>query len=150
MAELREEIHGLNFDSEINELIGNILLTNNWLVEKLKTFFAEHGVTYQQYNVLKILAQEAGKQVNPAQIKQMMVDKNPDVTRLCDRLEAKGLIIRKTNSVNKRQILVSLTGEGLKLYETIRPKVNAFTLTLPACSPAECKAISAGIDKVRG
>lgn len=150
MSELKDEVPGLNFDSEINKLICNILLTNNWLEEKLKSFFAGFGVTYQQYNVLKILAQDATKPLNPAQIKLMMVDKNPDVTRLCDRLEAKGMIVRKTNAMNKRQILVSLSVEGLKIYTDMRPKVNAYTLSLPACSPMECKAISDGIDKVRG
>ena len=101
------------------ELGLNLLETFNWAYTKSQLFFARYGLTSQQYNVLKILA-ENDKALSTSDILAQMVEKNAGVSRLVDRLVLKKLVVKETVASDKRLIAIIITNEG----ETLLNKVN--------------------------
>jgi DNA-binding MarR family transcriptional regulator len=91
------------------------------LKREFAAIVAPHGITLQQYNVLRIL-RDAGPQGLPTlAIADRMIERAPGITRLVDRLETKGLIARKRTESNRRQVLCYLTRQGLNLLSELDP-----------------------------
>src|SRR5690606_34034541 len=86
--------------------------------------FKQFDITHQQYNVLRILRGRKGEPACCGEVKEVMLDKNPDITRLSDRLITKGFIERSTNPQNRREVQLSITEEGLKLLEKVDPELE--------------------------
>ena len=81
-------------------------------------FFQEHGVTPQQFNVLRILADDSeGEGLPCSSISDRLMNRVPDITRLLDRLERAGLVRRYRDSRDRRVVRASLTEEGGALVE---------------------------------
>ena len=80
----------------------NLIFTYNWLINKHKDFFKPFGITNQQYNILRILKGQFPKSISGADIKERMLDKNSDVSRLIDRLLLKKLVIKSQCPSDKR------------------------------------------------
>ncbi|GEP89004.1 DNA-binding transcriptional regulator, MarR family [Chitinophaga terrae (ex Kim and Jung 2007)] len=99
------------------QLALNLVKTFNWVTEHWQRFFEAYGLTSQQYNVLKIIA-EAERPLSTSEILNKMVEKSAGVSRLVDRLVIKNLVEKKINASDKRLIDVSLTPTGTALlYE---------------------------------
>src|SRR5690606_1593325 len=74
-----------------------------------------HGLTMQQYNVLRILRGARPDPLPTMDIAERMMDRTPGITRLLDRLEAKGLVRRERCQDDRRQVLCTITPVGLEL-----------------------------------
>jgi DNA-binding MarR family transcriptional regulator len=74
----------------------NLLYTAAWLDDRNKNFFKEYGITNQQFNILRILRGQLPNKISGAEIKNRMLDKNSDVSRLLDRLVLKKLVTKKS------------------------------------------------------
>jgi DNA-binding MarR family transcriptional regulator len=98
---LEDEIKQSRFTSAQQKAMVNIIFTANWATAKLRDIIKVHNITLQQYNVLRILRGKYPKAANPGEIKAVMLDKNPDLTRLCDRMSRQGLISRSVDEVNR-------------------------------------------------
>jgi DNA-binding MarR family transcriptional regulator len=116
-----------------------------------KKKFKEVDITFQQYNVLRILRGKFPESLNPGEIKSVMLDKSPDLTRLVDRLLAKELVERGTCEVNRRKIDIKISQKGLDFLKSIDKKVKgvheAHTLNL---TEQEAETLSNLLDKLRG
>lgn len=124
--ELREEIKQTRpFGSLAEEAMVNLGRTSAVLAEAGDRLFQAHGITAAQYNVLRILrgAGEAGLGRN--EIRERMLDRMPDVTRLLERLEAAGLVRRERGAQDRRCVPTFLTPEGRALVETMDEPVRA-------------------------
>ena len=106
------------FSCEFQKAFINLIYTSNKLQDLNKKVFKQMGITQQQYNVLRILRGKHPESLNPGQIKEVMLDKSPDLTRLIDRLIAKGLVHRKNCSENRRKIDINITDTGLEFLES--------------------------------
>jgi DNA-binding MarR family transcriptional regulator len=84
-----------------------------------------HGITLQQYNVLRILEGAGGDGVPTLEVAARMIEETPGVTRLLDRLEAKAYIRRQRCPRDRRQHLCWLSGEGARLLERLTPMLAA-------------------------
>ena len=104
----------------------------------------------QQYNVLRILKGQYPEFVPVGDVKAVMLDKNPDLTRLCDRLEEKGLIERNTNPCNRRQVLLRIAQPGLDLLDRSEPMLYEQAKKLQNLSDEEAETLSNLLDKLRG
>lgn len=82
-----------------------------------------HGLTLQQYNVLRILEEAREDGVPTLEVGARMIEETPGVTRLLDRLEAKGFIRRQRCPRDRRQHLCWLTNDGTRLLEQLRPVI---------------------------
>lgn len=113
-----------NKTSSIRRELGlNLLETFNWAYHQSQLFFAQYGLTSQQYNVLKIL-EENHKALSTSDILAQMSEKNAGVSRLVDRLILKKLVIKETATFDKRLIAISITKEGASLLDQVSKKLN--------------------------
>jgi DNA-binding MarR family transcriptional regulator len=109
------------FGSRGVESVIAVLRTADLLRRRLSRAVEPHGITLQQYNVLRILrgAGEAG--LPTLAIGERMVEQTPGVTRLLNRLEAKGLAARSQGESDHRQVICRLTLEGRQLLVRLDP-----------------------------
>ena len=131
VPKLQEEIkQGKPFRSLQEEVFINILLTADTLSRKLTEMLKRSGLTPAQYNVLRILrgAGECGHACR--EIGDRMITKDPDVTRLLDRLEDRGLVSRARDERDRRVITVRVTRQGLDLLSELDSEVDRFDLKL--------------------
>ena len=102
----------------------SILRTANYLNRFCSPVFAEHGITSQQFNVLRILRGAGLAGLPTLDIAKRMIEQAPGITRLLDRLERKKLIRRERPSDNRRQVLCYITKPGLDLLQELDTPVR--------------------------
>lgn len=136
--------------SNLNEkAIVNIIFTANALQEALKMIIKPYGISLPQYNVLRILNGRKKGYATCGDLKAVMLDKNPDVTRLCDKLVDKAMISRHCNAKNKRQILLQISDKGEEVLAQINPKIYAFYEQMSALNQNEIVQLSDWLDALR-
>jgi len=112
------------FESAEQEAHLNLIRTAQFLQEPFDQLMKPHNLSGTQYNVLRIL-RGAGEPLPCGQIGDRMVTRDPDITRLLDRLEKRGLIARERTSTDRRVVLAAITPAGLKLLaELDDPVIN--------------------------
>ena len=147
---IEEELKQDKFTSVIQKAIVNIMFTNGWLSNHLRDVFKNHNLTPQQYNVLRILRGKYPESLNPSDIKSVMLDKNPDLTRLCDRLLTRKLIDRCIDDNNRRKMNIRITEDGLKILNLIDPIMIEFNDKVTSITEEEASILSNLLDKLRG
>lgn len=112
------------FASAREEAVLTILYTADTLRRRYGEVMAPFGVTFPQYNVLRIVrgAGEAG--IPSQEICERMIERSPGMTRLLDRLEQKGLVTRTRSSKDRRIVFCSLTSQGSSLLTEMEPSVR--------------------------
>ncbi len=113
------------FASAAEEALLNILRTADAVQRNLAEALKPLGLTVAQYNVLRILrgAGEAGRTCT--EIGERMVARDPDVTRMLDRLHARGLIARERSGEDRRVVRTRITKQGLVLLEDAEAPIRA-------------------------
>lgn len=138
------------FDLPVQKAMVNIIYTYHWLMDKQSEVFKKEDITLQQYNVLRILKGRYPDAACVGDIKEVMLDKNPDLTRLCDRLVKKNLIVREFNSTNRRQVLIKITKQGLQLIKDLDPDLKKLAQNNFFLHDKEADKLSDLLDKMRG
>lgn len=146
---IEDEIKQQRFVSPNQKAVINLLYTTNWLLAKQKDLFTAHNVTLQQFNIMRILRGQHPKCISATEIKSRMLDKNSDVSRLLDRMIAKGLVVKKISTSDKRAADVNLTQEGLALLADM-DKVQQKLDSILVLSEADALLLSDLLDKSRG
>lgn len=121
MRQLRKVIKQRKpFASLEQEVFLEVLRTGNALVHDLVELLRPFGLTQPQYNVLRILrgAGEAGLPTGEVGAR-MVASREPDVTRLLVRMEARGLLARERRADNRRFVTARITREGLRVLEAL-------------------------------
>ncbi|MEO8067448.1 MAG: MarR family transcriptional regulator [Flavobacteriales bacterium] len=129
MATIEEEIKS-TFESEQHKAILNVMFTANWLKTRHNLLLAPFGLSVQQFNILRILRGAKGDKVNMQCVKERMVDRAPNATRLADKLIAKGLVLRERCSDDRRVVHVRISPAGLALLEELDSAVRGDMLRL--------------------
>jgi MarR family transcriptional regulator, 2-MHQ and catechol-resistance regulon repressor len=109
---------------ESRKLVLNLIVTANYLTEKLSEALKPFEISNQQFNVLRILRGQKGKPANLCNIQERMVSKMSNTTRLVDKLVSKDLCERIVCPSNRRKVEIRITREGLKLLEKIDPVID--------------------------
>jgi len=143
-----KDINQSKFRSEQQKALINIIYTANWLNEKVKLILDREDITRQQFNILRIL-RGAGKPISTLQIRQRMLDKMSDTSRIVDRLEIKGLVKKNVCENDKRMVDVYITVKGKKLLEKIDRCEDEMDAIAGPLSAAELKTINKLLDKMR-
>ncbi|MEY3716128.1 MAG: hypothetical protein RJA00_1254 [Bacteroidota bacterium] len=147
---LEEAIKQKRFESPQIKAMLNIMYTANWLMGEFRDVYKPFGITPQQYNVLRILRGKHPESVNPSEIKEVMLDKNPDITRLCDRLLAMGLIGRSIDNDNRRKMNIVITEQGLHMLSQIQPILTERQTQILHRSDINFDLLSDLLDELRG
>jgi DNA-binding MarR family transcriptional regulator len=109
------------YDLLEEEVFLNLLRTGEQLRAGFDRLFKEHGISGPQFNILHILKQEKERTGVPTgKITEKVVERNPDVTRVIDRLQRAGLVKRRRSSRDRRIVRVKLTDAGSDLVERLR------------------------------
>jgi DNA-binding MarR family transcriptional regulator len=146
-----EVINQSKFSSEFQRSVLNIFYTANFLRDNHAKVFKEFDIQAQHYNVLRILKGKHPEPVQPGYIKEVMLDKGCDLTRLIDKLEKKELIHRCVDSENKRKMNVTLTNKGVELLDKMRTPVEVLNAKLKNnFTEEEARNLSDLLDKLRG
>ena len=131
------------FADAAQEALLSVVVTANTLNDVADRICEEYGITRPQYNVLRIL-----RGVHPhgharCEIARRMVDRASDVTRLVDRLQTRKLVKRARGSDDQRQAVTSITAKGIKLLDTMRPRLDSETRRLlRQLSEDDCRQLS--------
>lgn len=136
------------FASEKHRAMVNLMFTYGWFMERSRSILDSYGITVQQYNVLRIL-RGAGEAISTSVIRSRMLDRMSDTSRLVDRLEKKGLVVRNTCPSDKRLVDVQLNDAGKKLLKTIDAKENDFALLADGLDDGEAKQLNTLLDRLR-
>jgi uncharacterized lipoprotein YddW (UPF0748 family)/predicted transcriptional regulator len=145
---LENEINQRKFRTEYQKARINIIYTYNWLTERINTIFDEWDITPRQFNILRIL-RGAGKPLSTLQIRQRMLDKMSDTSRIVDRLLKKGLVKKTPNSEDRRLVDIVITAKGKKLLEKIDVYEGDADKIMTNLSEAETKTLNNLLDKLR-
>ncbi len=119
IVKLEDEIQQKKFKSEEQKLMVNLIYTTNWLNAKYDLYFAHSSITIQQYNVLRILRGQYPQPCNIKLIKDRMLDRMSDASRIVDKLHSKDLIIRKECPNDRRSVDIVITEKGLELLQSL-------------------------------
>ncbi len=147
---LEEEIKQPKFRNEYHKLAVNVFYTYSWLVTFQTKLFADYDVTGNQFNILRILR---GQYPQPASInllKERMVDKMSDASRLVERLRVKGLVKRELAPDDRRRVDVKITAKGLKLLEEMDKLNSEYDSAFKLLTSKEAATLNSLLDKMRG
>jgi MarR family 2-MHQ and catechol resistance regulon transcriptional repressor len=144
-----KDIHQNKFRNERHKAMINILFTYGWAIEKLKQFVSEEGITHQQFNILRILRGNHPTPLSTLSIRDRMIDKMSDTSRIVDRLVSKGLVKKVICKKDRRLVDVSITDRGLKLLEKLDKRQDDMDGILSNLSEKEATNLSKLLDKIR-
>ena len=116
---LEQEIKQKAFRSEQSKLIVNLIYTYNQLKSRIATVLKNEGVTMQQYNVLRIVNGSGEEGITTSEIRERMLDKMSDASRMVDRLESMELLLKQRDRDDRRVLHVFLTEKGQALVQRL-------------------------------
>jgi DNA-binding MarR family transcriptional regulator len=151
MGSIRDEIRQSRpFASDADEAVVTLLATADRVRAALARVVEAHGITLQQYNVLRILRGAGLEGLPTLEIAARMIELSPGVTRLLDRLEARKLVRRVRCPQDRRQVLCHATWTGRRLLEGLdAPMTDAGRLTLASLDSSRAKELIRLLDAVR-
>jgi DNA-binding MarR family transcriptional regulator len=137
------------FRNEPQKAILNILYTSYFIQDRMNTLFKQFDITRQQYNVLRILRGQHPGHASVNLIRERMLDKMSDASRIVERLRLKGMVIRKNAEKDKRAVEVTITDVGLDLLREMERPVEEFDSLLRNLSEDETRQLNTLLDKIR-
>ena len=146
---LEDEIQQKKFKSIEQKLLLNLIYTTNWLTSKQDSLFKDSGITVQQYNVLRILR---GQYPNPCSIKlikERMLDRMSDTSRIVDKLFAKKLLERKECPNDRRSVDIIITEQGLELLKSLDYIDDLSKQNTKSLNAKEINILNELLDKLR-
>lgn len=117
--QLEKEIQQKSFKTPYQKLAVNLLYTTNWLSHHYDAFFKGKDLTTQQFNVLRILRGQHPSPCTLKLVKERMLDRMSDASRIIDKLVAKGLVIRNQCPGDRRSVNLLISDKGLALLKEL-------------------------------
>ena len=146
---LEDEIQQKKFKSIQQKLMLNLIYTTNWLTSKQDSLFKDSDITVQQYNVLRILR---GQYPNPCSIKlikERMLDRMSDTSRIVDKLYTIKLLERNECPNDRRSVNVIISDKGLELLKSLDYIDEISKQSLKSLTTAEINTLNELLDKLR-
>ena len=145
---IEKDIQQTNFRNEFQKMSINIIYTANWLNEKMGQILATEDITQQQYNILRIL-RGSDAPLSTLKIRERMLDKMSDTSRIVDRLIVKGLVEKTACIKDKRLVDITIAKKGLQLLEKLDSLNEHIDSILNGVSEKEAQAMNQILDKLR-
>jgi len=149
MSTIDSEIKS-KFVNDQHRFVTNLVFTANWVQNAFTKHLKPFGISSQQYNILRIL-KGLGDWVAMTEVKDGLLEKAPNATRLADKLLSKKLIERSRSETDRRVVYVRISKAGLKLVENINQKESAIQMAMKKnITSKDARYVSEILDKFRG
>ncbi len=149
MGTFEKEIRQSVFKNDVHKVVLNVMYTANWIRDKHFYIFREYGIRQQHYNILRIVKGKKGKAVSPGQIKEVMLDKGRDLTRLVDKLVKIGYLKRNSCAVNRRKVDINITHKGMEITNEIEIKLNTWIDSTIKITEENADKLNTYLDQIR-
>ncbi len=146
---IEEDIIQSKWKSEYSKAVVNLLFTSNWVNERQYKLFKPYKLTLPQYNVLRILRGQYPKPSTVNLIIERMLDRMSNASRIVDKLEKKGLVIRSQCKDDRRAVDVTISKKGLDLLGQIDDALKAWESDIQNLTEEECIQLNGLLDKFR-
>ncbi|WP_299822098.1 MarR family transcriptional regulator [uncultured Pontibacter sp.] len=147
---LENEVGLKSFRNEWQKAGMSILYTQGFLFNTYENFFKKYGMTTQQYNAMRILRNQYPKPVSTSFLREKMLDKMSDASRLVSRLSAKGLVEVTQNASDKRLVNILVSEKGLQILEVIDGTLEDLDAKLHGITEEEAATLVELLAKLRG
>jgi DNA-binding MarR family transcriptional regulator len=139
------------FRSLQEQVVINLMRTSRAVEESWVQYLKRsEGISPSQYNILRILRGARPKAVKISDISERMITRDPDVTRLVDRLIKQGLVRRERDTDDRRVVLVEITGAGLALLSRLdEPSIEHTNAAMAGLQPSQLRTLDTLLNEVR-
>ncbi len=138
-----------NFANERHRFVTNLIYTAGWVQNIFTEYLKPYGISPQQFNILRIL-RGADDWVAMNNVKDLMIEKSPNATRLADKLLTKKLIERKRSREDRRVVYIRISPPGHELLIEIDQNDSEIMVALERITVREANQLSKILDKFRG
>src|SRR4051812_37066318 len=145
---IEKEIPKNYFRNSSHKTLVNIFYTSNWILEKLKQFLESEDITHQQYNILRILS-NSETPLSTLQIREQMLDKMSDTSRIVERLLKKSLVNKQVCRYDKRLVDVTISEKGTALLRRLDKKTHELDSIISNLTAEDIETINQLLDKIR-
>jgi len=146
---IEKDINQSKFRNEHQKASINLLYTYGWIMEKTKELFSSEDITPQQFNILRILRGSFPEPLSTLQIRERMLDKMSDTSRIVDRLVSKGVVKKGTCKKDRRLVDITITEKGKKLLERLDARQDELDGIINGITKKEASQLSDLLDKIR-
>ena len=146
---IEKDIYQQKFRNDHQRVYINLFYTYGWLMEKIKQILGASDITPQQFNILRILRGSHPTPLSTLQIRERLLDKMSDTSRIVDRLLIKKLVVKKSNRLDKRLVDISITEQGLSLLLMLDERDKEMDSIVNNLSKEEAIQLSILLDKIR-
>lgn len=146
---IEQDIHQNTFKDARQKAMINLLFTYGWAIERIKNLLATEDITHQQFNILRILRGAHPEPLSTLQIRERMLDKMSDTSRIVDRLILKELVKKTTCPKDKRLVDVIITDKGQKLLKKLDAQSSTMNEVMDNLTENEAGQLSDLLDKMR-
>ncbi|MGB1243394.1 MAG: MarR family winged helix-turn-helix transcriptional regulator [Chitinophagales bacterium] len=148
---IEQEIQQQYFKSEHQKVHINLLFTAAWLSQQVTQTLKPYHISWQQFNILRIVKGQHPKSVTVKLLRERMIDKMSNASRLVEKLRQKGLVIRKECPNDRRRVDIILTDKGMQLIEVTSALLDEnLEDQLNNVSIEEAKVLNDLLDRIRG
>jgi MarR family transcriptional regulator, 2-MHQ and catechol-resistance regulon repressor len=144
-----KDIKQAKFRNPYQKAAVNLIYTLSWMRDRTKAIFDAEDITAQQFNILRILRGSFPQPLSTLQIRERMLEKMSDTSRIVDRLIAKGFVKKLTCKTDRRLVDVVITDKGKKLLERLDTRQDEIDAVLGNLSENDANILSDLLDKVR-
>jgi DNA-binding MarR family transcriptional regulator len=148
--ELEKEIVSDKFVNSYHKSVVNILYTYNWLTDRLKSKLNKHHITLQQFNLLRILRGQYPRPATINLLRERMLDKMSDASRIVKRLIEKGMVTRCANSRDRRAVDILISQKGIDLLQELDAEMTGSDILQANITEEEALQLNLLLDKLRG
>lgn len=149
MMGIENEIQQTKFRNAHQKAAINLIYTVAWMRDRTKCVFEAEDITSQQFNILRILRGSFPQPLSTLQIRERMLEKMSDTSRIVDRLIAKGLVKKLVCKNDRRLVDVIITDKGKKLLERLDERQDEIDGVLQNLSEKDANILSDLLDKLR-
>lgn len=148
MKTLEEKIQQKKpFKSERQRAMVNLIYTSNQINDKMNRIFKEEDISMKQYNVMRIV-KGASNAVSTSYIRERMLEKNSDCSRIVSRLVSKGVLKKEQNCNDARLIAIKLTKQGSEILKRMKVRMNKIPSPMESLTEKECKKLNILLNKI--
>ncbi len=146
---IEKDIQQAKFRNAHQKAAVNLIYTLSWMKDKIKCIIEVEDITSQQFNILRILRGSFPQPLSTLQIRERMLEKMSDTSRIVDRLIAKGLVKKVICKNDRRLVDVIITDKGKKLLERLDARQDEIDGILGNLSEKDANILSDLLDKIR-